>query len=155
MTPEQITEARRLLDVSMADIPGDETDKHIDLRLHERTVAERTFMMNMAGPLLAEVEQMKRGGAELGKIVAFLGDLIKDAYVRGADDPIDALHMLGNVVAEVFEDEGGLSPDEFNRVYRALEARRAEEEKHRREGDEQRRAEVSRTLAETTPGGAR
>jgi hypothetical protein len=98
--------------------------------------------------LVAELEQAKRGGKELGKVVEFLAELIKDAFVRGADDPIGALHMLGNVLAELLESEGGLSSDDFNRVYRALEARRSEEEGRLREGDERWRVEVSRSLAD-------
>ena len=72
----------------------------------------------------AERDQLRRGSKELGKVIAFLADLIKDAYLRGADDPIDAMQMLGDCLAEVLEGEGGLSPDDFNRVYRALEVRR-------------------------------
>src|SRR4051794_34160056 len=98
-TPEQIAEARRLLDVSMADIPGDASDEEIDRRVHERTVAERTFMANYAPALLDALEQARRGGRELGKSVVFLMDLIKGAYVRGAEDPIGALNMLGNHLA--------------------------------------------------------
>jgi hypothetical protein len=72
----------------------------------------------------AEIERLQRGGKELGKIVVILGDLIKDAYVKGADDPIGALHLLGDYLAEVLEGEGGLPVDEHNRVYRALEDQR-------------------------------
>jgi ribosome-binding protein aMBF1 (putative translation factor) len=84
----------------------------------------------------AELEQSRRGGKELGKIFGFgemvpLAELIKDAYLRGADDPIDALQMLGNCLAEVFENEGGLAADDHNRVYRALEGRRTELERLR------------------------
>jgi hypothetical protein len=98
--------------------------------------------------LRAELDQAKRGGKELGKSIVVLMELIKDAYLRGADDPIDALHMLGNMLAEVFEDEGGLSPDDFNRVHRALEYRRSEEEERLREENARLRAEVSRSLAD-------
>lgn len=87
----------------------------------------------------AERDMLKRGGAELGKTLVFLAELIKDAYVRGADDPIDALHMLGNYLAEVPASEGGLHFDDFSRVYRALEDRR------KAEGEVERlRAEVKR-----------
>jgi len=105
--------------------------------------------------LVAEVEKLRRGGKELGKIIDFMGDLIKDAYLRGAHDPIGAVQMLGNALAEVLESEGGLSVAEFSRVQWALDAREADEELRLREEDERRRAEVSRSLAETTPGGAR
>lgn len=93
--------------------------------------------------LLANLKQARRGAQELGKTVVFLTRLIKDAFVRGADDPIDALHMLGNFLAEIFEDEGGLSTDEHNRVYRALEARRADEERAKAERDASERAAVA------------
>lgn len=98
--------------------------------------------------LIAELEQARRGGKELGKNVVFLMELIKDAFVRGADDPIGALNMLGNVVAEVFEDEGGLSPAEFSRVQQALDARETEQATREYEEAERRRAEVSRSLAD-------
>jgi hypothetical protein len=73
----------------------------------------------------ANLEQSRRGGKELGKSVEFLGGLIKDAFLRGADDPIGALHMLGDFLSNLFEDEGGLTVEEHNRVYRALEDQRA------------------------------
>lgn len=99
--------------------------------------------------LLAEIEWRKRGGKELGKVVVRLSELIKDAFQRGEGDPIGALQMLGDYLAHLFEDEGGLPTDEHNRVYRALEDRRRdlaeverlraelakalEEERHQRE----------------------
>lgn len=132
MNTEEIAEARRLYEAATADIPPLASDEEIDRRLHERTVAERTFMARMAPALLADLEQTRRGGRELGKTLVFLTELIKGAYLRGADDPIDALHMLGDHLAEVLEGEGGLSVDDFNRVYRALEERRKTEAEVRR-----------------------
>lgn len=74
--------------------------------------------------LLAEVEWRKRGGKELGKVVVRLAELIKAAFVKGETDPAGALLMLGDHLAELFEDEGGLPADDHNRIYRALETRR-------------------------------
>jgi hypothetical protein len=74
----------------------------------------------------ADIEKRKRGGEELGKRFVFLAELIKDTYRRSADDPIAACQMLGDHLAHLFEDEGGLSVDDHNRVCRALEDRRRE-----------------------------
>lgn len=74
--------------------------------------------------LLAEIKRSRRGGKELGRTFIFLAELIKDAFRRGETDPTGALLMLGDHLAELFEDEGGLAADEHNRIYRALEARR-------------------------------
>jgi hypothetical protein len=109
--------------------------------------------LDKAMAVLANLKQARRGAQELGKSVVFLAELIKDAYVRGADDPIDALHMLGNYLAEVLEDEGGLSVDEHNRVHRAMEDRRAEAERIEAERDVSERDAVAaavRRASETT-----
>jgi hypothetical protein len=112
-------EVEKILDVALG--PNEEDGAGGGLAADVALVADRLKRMQ------AELEQLKRGGKELGKSIVVLTGLIKDAYLRGADDPIDALQMLGNFLAEVFEDEGGLSPDDFNRVYRALEDRRKTE----------------------------
>jgi hypothetical protein len=180
---EEIAEARRLYEAATSEIPSTLSDEEIDRLVHERTAAERAFMMQAAPAVLAEVEalaaevaklrtipadwhdqrrraddlaaeleQRRCGGRELGKTVEFLAELIKGAFVRGAEDPIGALRMLGNHLAEVFESEGGLSPGEFIRVQQALDARESEEEARQREGDERRRVEVSRSLADFAHG---
>lgn len=84
---------------------------------------------NTPGPkdvpaLIAALSRSRRGGKELGRTFVFLAELVKGAFRRGETDPIGALLMLGDHLAELFEDEGGLSTEEHNRIYRALEARR-------------------------------
>lgn len=149
-TTDPLADAQALYAAATADIPGTLSDEEIDRLVHERTVAERTFMMQAAPELLAEVkqqradlEQFRRGGQELGKVVDFMGGLIKDAFLRGADDPIGALHMLGDYLAEITADEGGLSVEEHNRVYRALDARRVEAERLKAERAASERAVVA------------
>ncbi|MFE9099786.1 hypothetical protein [Actinomadura geliboluensis] len=71
----------------------------------------------------------ERGGKVLGEIVVRLAELIKTAFAKGETDPAGALLMLGDHLAELLEDEGGLPSDDHNRVYRALERRRDEVER--------------------------
>jgi hypothetical protein len=72
--------------------------------------------------LQARLDQLRRGGQEIGKVVRMLSDLIRDAFRRGADDPIAALHMLGDYLAVI--PDGGLGVSEHHRIYRALEEHR-------------------------------
>jgi hypothetical protein len=74
------------------------------------------------GGLEAERDQIQRGGQELGGIVTYLTELINDAWKTGATDPIAALHMLGDHLAEALPEEGEV--DGFNATYRALEEHR-------------------------------
>ena len=67
-----------------------------------------------------EIERLEAGGKELGWLVVQLAELIRDAYRLGATDPIGALHLLGDHLADLLPDEGGLEADEHNRIYRAL-----------------------------------
>ena len=83
--------------------------------------------------LRAELDRAGRGGRELGRIVVRLAELIKAAFVKGETDQAGALLMLGDHLAELLEDEGGLSTDDHNRIYRALEQQRAEVERLRKE----------------------
>lgn len=105
-----------------------------DLLRNELSEAHRALMA-----VVAERDALKRGGEELGKFVEALTGLIRDAYRHGATDPIEAVHMLGNHLAEVFEDEGGLPIDEYNRVFRALE-----DQRHKRDALKAELAEVVR-----------
>ena len=85
--------------------PGHDEDDDRRRAAAQFIVAARKYMP----ALVADLEQARRGGKELGKTVEFLAELIKSAFVRGADDPIGALNMLGNHLGEVLESEGGLS----------------------------------------------
>lgn len=87
----------------------------------QRIVTGAGAILRLLDKTRADLEQRERGGRELGKTFVLLADLIKDAFRRSADDPIAGLEMLGNHLAHLFEDEGGLSADEHNRVCRALE----------------------------------
>jgi hypothetical protein len=58
-TTEQIPDAEALYAAATADIPGTLPDEEIDRLVHERTVAERTFMMQAAPALLAEVKRLR------------------------------------------------------------------------------------------------
>ncbi len=90
---------------------------------HKDQLAE--MILVYAVELQAERDQLRRGGRELGGIVTHLTELIKDAWKEGATDPVGALHMLGNHLAEILPDGGGLCVDEFDKTYRALEEHRA------------------------------
>lgn len=110
MSDEQIAEVRAAALRAMEHLEGDGSST-------ETCVQAMPY-------LLDEIERGRRGGKELGKTLVFLAELIKGAFRRGETDPIGALLMLGDHLAHLFEDEGGLSADEHNRIYRALEARR-------------------------------
>ncbi|MEU4825090.1 hypothetical protein AB0H37_24730 [Actinomadura sp. NPDC023710] len=71
----------------------------------------------------AELEKSRAANRELGRIVEHLGDLIKNAFSNGAEDPIEALHTLGNYLAETLVLDGV----EYDRAYQALEDRRRDD----------------------------
>jgi hypothetical protein len=74
--------------------------------------------------LLAALEKSRRASKELGKAVVFLTELMKDAFQQGGTDPIGALHMIGNHLAEAlvpYEDA-----EKFDRAFRALETKQHE-----------------------------
>lgn len=96
------------------------------LDLLDETRRDRNGFVEEIRDLNDQLEQRKRGGEELGKSFVLLAELIKDTFRRSANDPIAALHMLGDHLAHLFENEGGLSVDDHNRVCKALEDRRRE-----------------------------
>ncbi|TDD31674.1 hypothetical protein E1287_25780 [Actinomadura sp. KC06] len=70
-----------------------------------------------------EQERSKAANEDLGEIIVRLTELMREAFRHGATDPFEALHMLGNSLAEMLtaDDENA---DEHNVAFRALEERR-------------------------------
>ena len=107
----------------------DRSPKHTGVHRDVQQRGDHSCEWDTPGPkdvpaLMDALNRSRSGARELGQIVVFLTDLMKDAFQRGGSDPIGALHMLGNHLAEALvSDEDA---DEFNRVYRALEQRRGE-----------------------------
>ena len=74
MTPEQLADAEALYAAATADIPGTLPDEEVDRLVHERTVAERTFMMQAAPALLAEVKRLQAELEDRDQIIRELAD---------------------------------------------------------------------------------
>jgi hypothetical protein len=101
-------------------------EQHVDD--HAQTASELADAIENAvrpafDELQAERDHLRSGGQEIGKVVRMLSDLIRDAFQRSADDPIAALHMLGDYLAVI--PDGDLDISEHHRIYRALEEHRA------------------------------
>lgn len=122
------------------------------LRMLDDARQDRDGFVEEIRDLNDQLEQRKRGGEELGKSFVFLAELIKDTFRRSADDPIAALHMLGDHLSNLFEDEGGLSVDDHNRVCRALEDRRRELDEVEKLRAEVKRLETAATVRAASDG---
>lgn len=87
-------------------------------------VQDYWFWRHRAEKAEAELGKSRQAAKDLGEIVVHLTDLIRDAWLHGVANPFEALHMLGNHLAQALTDDE--NPDEHNAAFRALEAKRHE-----------------------------
>lgn len=70
-----------------------------------------------------DLERSKRASEDLGAIVVQLTELMREAFRHGASEPFEALHMIGNSLAEMLTDADE-DAGEHNLAFQFLEAKR-------------------------------
>lgn len=109
-TIDPLADAEALYAAATADIPGTASDEEVDRLVHERTVAERTFMMQAAPALLAEVKLLRK---ELDLLRAELPRMCARVREQAAQELQDTVKGIVERAVRKGYDIGGAELDDI------------------------------------------